>query len=112
MSEKLTEGKMAHANVHASSRSGGFVFLLITATGWALNWPAMKILLREWPPLFSRGVAGVTAALILAALAASRGDSLRVAVGLDYRDAAPVSGRRTGFGDAKMTVDAKVKLVD
>jgi drug/metabolite transporter (DMT)-like permease len=78
MSEKITEGKMAHANVHASSRSGGFVFLLITATGWALNWPAMKILLREWPPLFSRGVAGVTAALILAALAASRGDSLRV----------------------------------
>jgi transglutaminase-like putative cysteine protease len=41
-----------------------------------------------------------------------RGDSLRVAVGLDYRDAAPVSGRRTGFGEAKMTVDATVRLVD
>jgi transglutaminase-like putative cysteine protease len=41
-----------------------------------------------------------------------RGDSLRVAVGLDYHDAAPVSGRRTGFGDAKMTVDATVRLVD
>jgi transglutaminase-like putative cysteine protease len=41
-----------------------------------------------------------------------RGDSLRVAVGLDYRDAAPVAGRRTGFGDAKMTVDAEVKLID
>ncbi len=40
-----------------------------------------------------------------------RGDSLRVAVGLDYRDAAPVSGRRTGFGDAKMSVDAEIKVV-
>lgn len=41
-----------------------------------------------------------------------RGDSLRVAVGLDYRDAAPVSGRRVGFGDATMTVEAVVQLVD
>ena len=41
-----------------------------------------------------------------------RGDSLRVAVGLDYRDAAPVSGRRVGFGDAKMTVDCAVRLID
>ncbi len=41
-----------------------------------------------------------------------RGDSLRVAVGLDYRDAAPVSGRRIGFGDAKMTVEASIRLVD
>ena len=41
-----------------------------------------------------------------------RGDSLRVAVGLDYRDAAPVSGRRVGFGDAKMTVEASIRLVD
>ena len=41
-----------------------------------------------------------------------RGDSLRVAVGLDYRDAAPVSGRRVGFGDAIMTVEASVRQVD
>ena len=41
-----------------------------------------------------------------------RGDSLRVAVGLDYRDAAPVSGRRVGFGDATMTVEASVRAVD
>jgi hypothetical protein len=40
-----------------------------------------------------------------------RGDSLRVAVGLDYRDAAPVSGRRVGFGDAKMSVEASVKVI-
>ena len=41
-----------------------------------------------------------------------RGDCLRVAIGLDYRDAAPVSGRRVGFGDAKMTVEAAIRAVD
>lgn len=41
-----------------------------------------------------------------------RGDSLRVAIGLDYHDAAPVSGRRVGFGEANMRVDAEVKIVD
>jgi transglutaminase-like putative cysteine protease len=41
-----------------------------------------------------------------------RGDSLRVAVGLDYRDAAPVSGRRIGFGDAIMTVEASIRVVE
>jgi transglutaminase-like putative cysteine protease len=41
-----------------------------------------------------------------------RGDSLRVAVGLDYRDAAPVSGRRVGFGDARMSVEASIQLID
>ncbi len=40
-----------------------------------------------------------------------RGDSLKVAVGLDYRDAAPVSGRRIGFGTAQMTVSASVSVV-
>ncbi len=41
-----------------------------------------------------------------------RGDSLRVATGLDYHDAAPVSGRRVGFGEAKMSVTASVRVVD
>jgi transglutaminase-like putative cysteine protease len=41
-----------------------------------------------------------------------RGEHLRVAVGLDYRDAAPVSGRRVGSGEAKMTVEATIKRVD
>jgi len=38
----------------------------------------MKILLRSWPPLFARGLAGTCAAFILAALAVSCGQSLRV----------------------------------
>jgi drug/metabolite transporter (DMT)-like permease len=56
----------------------GFLCLGITALGWGLNWPGVKILLREWPPLFSRGLAGVAAALILAAVAAGRGEQLKV----------------------------------
>lgn len=56
----------------------GFLFLSITIFGWALNWPAIKFLLREWPPLFSRGVAGVVAALLLAAIARMRSESLYV----------------------------------
>jgi drug/metabolite transporter (DMT)-like permease len=56
----------------------GLLLLAVTAIGWGLNWPAMKLLLREWPPLSARGTAGVIAALGLAALAASRGESLAV----------------------------------
>ena len=60
------------------SRIAGFLLLAVTVLGWGLNWPAVKLLLLEWPPLFSRGVAGVAAAVLLAAIAASRGESLRV----------------------------------
>ncbi len=59
-------------------RSIGFLCLGVTAFGWALNWPLMKLLLQQWPPLFARGLAGTCAALILVTLALSRGDSLSV----------------------------------
>jgi drug/metabolite transporter (DMT)-like permease len=59
-------------------RSIGFLCLVVTAFGWALNWPLMKLLLQQWPPLFARGLAGVLAAVILAALALSRGEPLKV----------------------------------
>ena len=39
----------------------GFVFLLITSIGWGLNWPVIKLVLRDWPPLFARGTAGLVA---------------------------------------------------
>jgi drug/metabolite transporter (DMT)-like permease len=60
------------------ARLTGFLCLLVTATGWALNWPAMKILLREWPPLFSRGVAGAGAAVLLGVIASFAGEDGRV----------------------------------
>ena len=56
----------------------GSLCLGVTAFGWALNWPLMKILLQQWPPLFSRGLAGVVSALILFSIAKARGQSLEV----------------------------------
>lgn len=42
-----------------------------------VHWAVLKILLREWPPRFSRGVSGVAAALLLAAVAVASGETLR-----------------------------------
>lgn len=60
------------------NKSIGFLCLGVTALGWALNWPLMKLLLQQWPPLFARGLAGVTASLILGTVVLSRGQSLKV----------------------------------
>ena len=53
------------------SRQIGLLLIVVTAIGWGLNWPIVKLVLRDWPPLFARGVAGVAAAsgLALAAMA-------------------------------------------
>lgn len=54
------------------------MFLAITSVGWGFNWPVTKFLLGELPPLTLRGVTGVIGALLLAALALLRGQTLRV----------------------------------
>jgi drug/metabolite transporter (DMT)-like permease len=59
-------------------RALGLVLLLATAVGWGFNWPVLKFLLGEWPPLFARGLAGVTAGVAIAAIAAARGERLAV----------------------------------
>jgi drug/metabolite transporter (DMT)-like permease len=56
----------------------GLLCLLVTAVGWGLNWPVMKALLREWPPLFARGTAGMAASLCLFLLAMLLGERLLV----------------------------------
>ena len=56
----------------------GLVFLAITSVGWGLNWPIMKHLLSEWPPLSARGWTGVAGGTVLAALALARGQNLVV----------------------------------
>lgn len=45
----------------ASSRGQvlGALFLLVTILGWGLNWPILKALLEELPPLTARGWAGL-----------------------------------------------------
>ena len=52
--------------------------LAVTSAGWGINWPAMKLLLRDWPPLFARGIAGIAAALILACVALRIGERIAV----------------------------------
>ena len=54
------------------------MFLLMTSVGWGLNWPIMKYLLSQWPPLSARGLTGVVGALALALYAVVMGISLKV----------------------------------
>ena len=61
-----------------SARTFGFICLLVTCVGWGLNWPAMKVLLRELPPLFARGAAGTVAGLACALVTVLLGQSLVV----------------------------------
>jgi EamA-like transporter family len=55
--------------VAPTHRMFGVLCLLVTAFGWAMNWVVLKLLMQEWPPLFTRGVAGTVAALGLALVA-------------------------------------------
>ena len=74
----------------------GSICLGVTAFGWALNWPLMKLLLQQWPPLFSRGLAGVASAMILFSIAIAiwfwkafgRG-MIRGGIGVGLTDATP-----------------------
>ncbi|MFC7735606.1 DMT family transporter [Roseomonas sp. GCM10028921] len=62
-------------------RHVGLLCLAITALGWGLNWPILKSLLAEMPPLAARGMAGLLAATVLAALAGLRDVPLAVPQG-------------------------------
>ena len=56
----------------------GLAFLAVTSVGWGLNFPIMKNLLSEWPPLSSRGLCGIVGAAALALFALARRQSLGV----------------------------------
>ena len=58
------------------SANVGRLLVIMTAIGWGLGWPMMKLVMLDWPPLFARGAAGVIAATGLASAAAMRGDLL------------------------------------
>jgi drug/metabolite transporter (DMT)-like permease len=56
----------------------GLIFLGVASVGWGLNFPIMKHLLTEWPPLSSRGLCGIVGAVALAVIALARQQPLRV----------------------------------
>src|SRR5262245_20547495 len=58
--EKLKSGSVAAA---------GFSFLMVASVGWGTNFPVMKFILTEWPPLSARGLSGIVGALGLALVA-------------------------------------------
>ncbi|MBR0692953.1 DMT family transporter [Bradyrhizobium lablabi] len=63
----------------------GAAFLVVASIGWGLNFPIMKYLLTEWPPLSSRGLCGIVGAIALALFAVARGQSLRVPAKMGLR---------------------------
>ena len=75
----MTESKPTGARARIAP--AGLMFLAITSVGWGLNWPIMKYILTEWPPLSTRGLNGVVGGALLAALALTRGESLLVPAG-------------------------------
>lgn len=63
----------------------GLIVLAIASVGWGLNFPIMKHLLTEWPPLSSRGLCGIVGAAALASIALARQQTLRVPKGMWLR---------------------------
>lgn len=63
----------------------GLIVLAIASVGWGLNFPIMKHLLTEWPPLSSRGLCGIVGAAALALIALARQQTLRVPRGMWLR---------------------------
>ena len=63
---------------HARMSPLGLALLAVASVGWGLNFPIMKNLLSEWPPLSSRGLCGIFGAAALALIALARRQSLAV----------------------------------
>jgi drug/metabolite transporter (DMT)-like permease len=78
ISGSTSKGVMARIQYTGRPSPLGLILLAIASVGWGLNFPIMKHLLTEWPPLSSRGLSGVAGAAALAVVALARGQSLRV----------------------------------
>jgi len=63
----------------------GLVSLAVASVGWGLNFPIMKFLLSEWPPLSSRGLSGIVGAAALALVAFLQRQRLAVPHGMRLR---------------------------
>jgi drug/metabolite transporter (DMT)-like permease len=76
----MTESTLTKARGRAAP--AGYIFLAITSICWGFNWPVIKFLIGEMPPLTLRGATGVIGAVLLALLALLSGQSLRVPDGM------------------------------
>jgi probable blue pigment (indigoidine) exporter len=56
----------------------GLLLLAVAVIGWGSNWPPLKYLLGEVPPMAARAWPGLAAAAVLMAVVAASGVSLRV----------------------------------
>lgn len=63
----------------------GLTFLAVTSIGWGLNFPIMKYILSEWPPLSARGLSGIVGAAALALVALLQRQRLAVPSGMRLR---------------------------
>ena len=59
-----------------SLRLQGILALLVTAFSWGLNWPVLKLVLLEWPPLTFRVFTGAGGVALLICVALLRGERL------------------------------------
>jgi probable blue pigment (indigoidine) exporter len=66
----------------ARTRWHGLGLLAFAVIGWGSNWPPLKLLLQEIPPMAARAWPGLAAALLLALVVRASGTSLRVPPGL------------------------------
>jgi len=99
----------------AGISSAGLFFLAVASIGWGLNFPIMKHLLREWPPLSSRGLCGFVGAAALAVIAIIQGQGLRVPPGMRLRlvlvSLLTISGWMAFLGLALLWLDAREAAV-
>lgn len=74
-------GVLPTAAAGAERRAVGLGFLLVTAFGWGINWPMMRLVLGELPPLTARALSGFVGALVAFAAAALLRERLRPPAG-------------------------------
>lgn len=67
---------------HSHYSRTGLVLLALLTLGWGINWPIMKIVLTDVPPLTFRGVCLLAGGVGVLALASIVGQSLRLPVAL------------------------------
>ena len=93
----------------------GLIVLAIASVGWGLNFPIMKHLLSEWPPLSSRGLCGFVGAAALALIAIVRGQGVRVPPDMRLRlvlvSLLTISGWMAFLGLALLWLDAREAAV-